>query len=473
MSKRNIYGIVVLMSFSLLGLVAFQWYWVRNYVEANKSELDRDINRVLARTSDRYLNESLEGFDYFSLLSDSVQNLSPPLNNSYNLFHRSNQSLSDSSYISPSSLLTNMEQDYMVKVNGLINNLLTSISQPKIINFDRLLTILDQELNAIGITNAYNLAVSNLDNKVIYYKDPESLKVTILYGYKSPVILSSISNPYFTHLFIYHKGKLLFQKTWVILLSSFLLVMIVLACFAFALYIIYRQKKVSEVKTDFINNMTHELKTPISTVSLALEALVKFDVRTNEKRSLNYLDISRRELARLSTMVEKVLNIAQHDKSGLTIKKENLHLHELIQNVVDTISMQIQKKNGTLDCLLNAKPDLIKADKVHFSNLLYNLIDNSNKYFINKPVIRIETKNESNGIILKISDEGIGLSKSEISRIFNKFYRVPTGNIHNVKGYGLGLSYVKDIIEMHNGILKVTSEKNKGTNFIIFLPYEH
>ena len=473
MSKRNLYGIIVLMSFSLLGLVAFQWYWVRNYVEANKSELDRDINRVLARTSDRYLNESLEGFDYFSLLSDSVQNLSPPLNNSYNLFHRSNQALSDSSYISPSSLLTNMEQDYMVKVNGLINNLLTSISQPKIINFDRLLTILDQELKAIGITNAYNLAVSNLDNKVIYYKDPESLKVTILYGYKSPVILSSISNPYFTHLFIYHKGKLLFQKTWVILLSSFLLVMIVLACFAFALYIIYRQKKVSEVKTDFINNMTHELKTPISTVSLALEALVKFDVRTNEKRSLNYLDISRRELARLSTMVEKVLNIAQHDKSGLTIKKENLHLHELIQNVVDTISMQIQKKNGTLDCLLNAKPDLIKADKVHFSNLLYNLIDNSNKYFIDKPVIRIETKNESNGIILKISDEGIGLSKSEISRIFNKFYRVPTGNIHNVKGYGLGLSYVKDIIEMHNGILKVTSEKNKGTNFIIFLPYEH
>ena len=473
MSKRNLYGIIVLMSFSLLGLVAFQWYWVRNYVEANKSELDRDINRVLARTSDRYLNESLEGFDYFSLLSDSVQNLSPPLNNSYNLFHRSNQALSDSSYISPSSLLTNMEQDYMVKVNGLINNLLTSISQPKIINFDRLLTILDQELKAIGITNAYNLAVSNLDNKVIYYKDPESLKVTILYGYKSPVILSSISNPYFTHLFIYHKGKLLFQKTWVILLSSFLLIMIVLACFAFALYIIYRQKKVSEVKTDFINNMTHELKTPISTVSLALEALVKFDVRTNEKRSLNYLDISRRELARLSTMVEKVLNIAQHDKSGLTIKKENLHLHELIQNVVDTISMQIQKKNGTLDCLLNAKPDLIKADKVHFSNLLYNLIDNSNKYFIDKPVIRIETKNESNGIILKISDEGIGLSKSEISRIFNKFYRVPTGNIHNVKGYGLGLSYVKDIIEMHNGILKVTSEKNKGTNFIIFLPYEH
>tara|TARA_B110000908_G_C10181332_1_gene415815 strand:- start:909 stop:1316 length:408 start_codon:yes stop_codon:yes gene_type:complete len=135
--------------------------------------------------------------------------------------------------------------------------------------------------------------------------------------------------------------------------------------------------------------------------------------------------------------------------------------------------MQIQKKNGTLDCLLNAKPDLIKADKVHFSNLLYNLIDNSNKYFIDKPAISIETKNDSNGIILKISDKGIGLSKPEISRIFNKFYRVPTGNIHNVKGYGLGLSYVKDIIEMHNGILKVTSEKNKGTNFIIFLPYEH
>ena len=472
MLKRNLYSIVTLMSLSLLGLIAFQWYWVSNYFEANKRELDWEINRVLARTSDRYLNESLDGFDYFSLISDSLQNISSSNPNSFNFFHKSHHPAIDSIFHTNSSAINHMDTDYMQQVNGILSNLLSKVSQPKIINFDRLLAILDEELHSIGIDNEYNLAISNLNNKVIYYKDPTSLQATILFGYKSPVILSSISNPYFTHLYIYHKGKLLLQKTWIILLSSFLLIIIVLACFAYALHIIFDQKKVSEVKTDFINNMTHELKTPISTVSLALEALMNFDVRHNEERSLRYLDISRRELKRLSTMVEKVLNIAQYEKGEITLNKEHHHLNELIENVVDTISMQVQKKNGTLECKLNAQPDIIWADKVHFNNLLYNLIDNSNKYFVDKPEICIETKNTEGGIILEVSDKGIGISSEDLARVFDKFYRVPTGNIHNVKGYGLGLSYVKDIVDMHEGKLKVTSEKNKGTTFIINLPYE-
>lgn len=472
MLKRNLYIIVTLMSLSLLGLIAFQWYWVSNYFEANKRELDWEINRVLARTSDRYLNESLDGFDYFSLISDSLQKIPSSNPNSFNLFHKSHNHSLDSVFQSASNVLNYMGTDYMQTVNDLLSNLLHKVNQPKIINFDRLLAIIDEELHSIGIDNEYNLAISNLNNKVIYYKDPTSLQATVLFGYKSPIILSSISNPYFSHLYIYHKGKLLLQKTWIILLSSFLLIIIVLACFAYALHIIFDQKKVSEVKTDFINNMTHELKTPISTVSLALEALVNFDVRNNEERSLRYLDISRRELKRLSTMVEKVLNIAQYEKGEITLNKEEHHLNDLIENVTETISMQVQKKNGTLTCNLNAQPDMIFADKVHINNLLYNLIDNSNKYFIDKPEILIVTKTVDKGVSLEVSDKGIGISKEEISRVFDKFYRVPTGNIHNVKGYGLGLSYVKDIVDMHGGKLSITSEINKGTTFIIYLPYE-
>lgn len=472
MLKRNLYIIVTLMSLSLLGLIAFQWYWVSNYFEANKRELDWEINRVLARTSDRYLNESLDGFDYFSLISDSLQKIPSSNPNSFNLFHKSHNHSLDSVFQSASNVLNYMGTDYMQTVNDLLSNLLHKVNQPKIINFDRLLAIIDEELHSIGIDNEYNLAISNLNNKVIYYKDPTSLEATVLFGYKSPIILSSISNPYFSHLYIYHKGKLLLQKTWIILLSSFLLIIIVLACFAYALHIIFDQKKVSEVKTDFINNMTHELKTPISTVSLALEALVNFDVRNNEERSLRYLDISRRELKRLSTMVEKVLNIAQYEKGEITLNKEEHHLNDLIENVTETISMQVQKKNGTLTCNLNAQPDMIFADKVHINNLLYNLIDNSNKYFIDKPEILIVTKTVDKGVSLEVSDKGIGISKEEISRVFDKFYRVPTGNIHNVKGYGLGLSYVKDIVDMHGGKLTITSEINKGTTFIIYLPYE-
>ena len=169
-----------------------------------------------------------------------------------------------------------------------------------------------------------------------------------MFGYKSPVILSSISNPYLHISLFIIKGNLLLQKTWVVLFSSFLLIVIILACFAYALHIIFDQKKVSEIKNDFVNNMTHELKTPISTVSLALEALVNFDVRNDDQRSLKYLDISRREIRRLSTMVEKVLNIACYERGEINLKKEHHKLNKLIENVVDTISMQVQKKNGIL-----------------------------------------------------------------------------------------------------------------------------
>jgi two-component system phosphate regulon sensor histidine kinase PhoR len=200
--------------------------------------------------------------------------------------------------------------------------------------------------------------------------------------------------------------------------------------------------------------------------------LVNFDVRNNEERSLRYLDISRRELRRLSTMVEKVLNIAQYEKGEISLNMELHSINDLIETVAETMSMQVQRKNGTLTCELNAQPDIILVDKVHFNNLLYNLIDNSNKYFVDKPEIYIATKNTNEGVILEISDKGIGMSKESLSRVFDKFYRVPTGNIHNVKGYGLGLSYVKDIVDMHGGKLNVISELNKGTTFIISLTYE-
>ena len=316
------------------------------------------------------------------------------------------------------------------------------------------------------------LQYQTLDNKVIYFKEPETLTATVIDGYKSPIILSSISNPYFIHLNLYKKGKLLLQKTWVVFLISLLLILIILSCFVYSLRIIYNQKKISEVKNDFINNMTHELKTPISTVSLALEALQNFDVRNDKQRSLKYLDVSRKEIRRLSTMVEKVLNIASYEKGEIQLNKKYHSINSLVDNVVDIISMQVHKKGGKLNFELLASPDKVFVDKVHINNLLYNLIDNANKYFVEQPKITINTKNYTDGVIIEVYDEGIGISKENLTRIFDKFYRVPTGNIHNIKGYGLGLSYVKDVVEMHGGILNVESELDKGTKFIIQIPYE-
>jgi len=457
------------MALALLGLIAFQWYWVSNYFEANKKELDWEINRALSKTSERYLRESLENTGTY-IWGDGSQD---DALNLYNQYHKSSGIAVDSTLGGMTDEIEAMSAEYMQKVNDMINDFLINISHPKIINFDRLLELLDEELKRVGINNEYNLAISNIDNKVIYFKDPETLQATILFGYKSPVILSSISNPYFTHLFIYHKGKLLLQKTWIVLLSSILLVCIIIACFAYALHIILSQKKISDIKNDFVNNMTHELKTPISTVSLALEAMVNFDVRDDEKKTLQYLDISRKEIKRLSSMVEKVLNIARYERGDVELKLQELSLNELVENAVDTISMQVQRKNGEIHCDLKATPDMINLDKDHISSILFNLIDNANKYFIDKPMISVKTQNYKEGLLLEISDQGIGIQKDELKRIFDKFYRVPTGNVHNVKGYGLGLSYVQDIINMHGGTIKVQSELNKGSRFIIHLPYEN
>ena len=461
------------MTFSLLGLIAFQWYWVSNYFESNKLELDWEINRVLARSADRYLNDSMDGhIPGFSWIPDSLSTSTTSPLNSFNLYNDKQNVILDSILVSSGHMGNLMAENYMNKVSGLINDLLMNLNQPKVINFDKLLFILDEEFDLVGLKSEYNIAISNISNKVIYFKEPETLSATVMYGYKSPIILSSISNPYFIHLYLYKKDKLLLQKTWVVFLISFLLILIVLSCFVYSLRIIFNQKKVSEVKNDFINNMTHELKTPISTVSLALEALVNFDVRKDEHRSLKYLDVSRREIRRLSTMVEKVLNIASYEKGEIQLNKKYHSINTLIDNVVDIISMQVHKKGGELNFELLASPDEVFVDKVHINNLLYNLIDNANKYFVDQPKITINTKNYIDGVIIEVIDEGLGISKENLTRIFDKFYRVPTGNIHNIKGYGLGLSYVKDIVEMHGGILNVESELNKGTKFIIQIPYE-
>ena len=209
------------MTFSLLGLIAFQWYWVSNYFESNKLELDWEINRVLARTADRYLNDSMEGnLNDFSWMPDSLRSsITSPLN-SFNLYHNKQNVILDSILDTSGHMGNSMAENYMNKVSGLINDLLMNLNQPKVINFDKLLFILDEELEMVGLKSNYNIAISNINNKVIYFKEPETLTATVMSGYKSPIILSSISNPYFIHLNLYKKDKLLLQKNNVFVWES-------------------------------------------------------------------------------------------------------------------------------------------------------------------------------------------------------------------------------------------------------------
>lgn len=245
---------------------------------------------------------------------------------------------------------------------------------------------------------------------------------------------------------------------------------LILLFFAFAVSVIIRQKRISEVKTDFINNMTHELKTPISTIGLSSETLLREDFSKDEERLKRYAGIIYKENKRLENQVERVLNIAKLDKNELVLSKEELNIHEIIEEAADSFRFNQLENGGKIELSLDAENDKISADPVHITNVFFNLIDNAVKYSKEVPIVQLYSINEKKGITITVTDKGIGIAKENLKHIFEKFYRVPTGNLHDVKGFGLGLYYVKIIIESHGGTINVKSHVGEGTTFKIWLP---
>jgi two-component system phosphate regulon sensor histidine kinase PhoR len=259
-----------------------------------------------------------------------------------------------------------------------------------------------------------------------------------------------------------------FVSPWVYLI---IIILFVIVFFAFSLGIIIRQKRLSEVKTDFINNMTHELKTPISTISLSSEMLMRMNLDDeNQEKIRKYASIIFKENKRLENQVERVLNVAKLDKEQVILNKELFNVHELLDEVKENFEFNQTEIGGTITLDCSALDHQIQADSVHITNVVYNLLDNAIKYCDGKAMIHILTKNERNGLLIEVSDNGIGIKKENIKLIFDKFYRVPTGNVHDVKGFGLGLFYVKLIIDEHKGKIDVKSTLGKGTTFTIWLP---
>lgn len=255
--------------------------------------------------------------------------------------------------------------------------------------------------------------------------------------------------------------------------SSAGLLLILIFIFAYTIYAILKQKKISEMKTDFINNMTHEFKTPVATIMIASEALKDPEITEDKNRVKRLAGIIYDENVRLGNHIERVLSIARLEKKELKLERTELNINDLILVVVDSMNLQLQKKDAEIKLHLDASEPIIYADELHLSNVIYNLIDNANKYSVNAPKITLSTKNTGKNMIIEVADEGIGMTKEQTKRIFDQFYRVPTGNLHDVKGFGLGLNYVQDIIAQMNGLIKVNSEKDKGTVFEIILPLNH
>ncbi len=334
-------------------------------------------------------------------------------------------------------------------------------------------TLLKQEFSARGIAIAYEFGVFSPDrSKIVLEKTGKYHDELLFKGFSYPLFSGSgISTRDFLLIYFPEQSRYNLQSLWVMMLVSLMLVLTIIMAFSYSVFTIIRQRKLSELKNDFINNMTHEFKTPISTISLACQALSDSDIRRTKEMYTDYIQIIGDENHRLGEMAEKILQTAILEKGNLHLRPEAIDMHELIADAIHKIAIQIEIRDGVITHAFKAEHPVIKADKVHLANVIFNLLDNANKYSPRKPQIMVSTADAENGIYIRVHDKGMGISKANLKRIFEKLYRVPTGDVHNVKGFGLGLSYVKFIVEKHGGTIQVESEPGKGSIFTIFLPY--
>ncbi len=366
-------------------------------------------------------------------------------------------------------------------IEDIVNKLL-NLSKPikqrvNSVNLDSLIQI---NLKEQGITAAYNFEIYVL-NKGMYLPDDKigwafknekkPANEVLNANYVQKLFPNDLApNSSYLLLAFPSQSSYLLANMSKILLSSSIFIILIIICFTYSISTILKQKKLSDVKTDFINNMTHELKTPISTIRLATEVLSEPNVVLEENKAKRYIKIIDEENKRLNEQVQKVLQIAQLDKGDFKLKKDLVDIHFIINKSVDHLKLQIEKRAGDLNLQLNAIKSIVEGDDVHLTNIIYDVLDNANKYSPDSPQILLKTENLSDNIIITIQDEGIGMDKKTQKRIFEKFYRLPTGDIHNVKGFGLGLSYVYKIVAMHNGKIEVISALGEGTMLKIILP---
>ena len=359
-------------------------------------------------------------------------------------------------------------------MNEVILKLLYRASSDPIeerINFYDLDKFIRMELINSGLNVPYGFQVIDYNNKVVYSspgfstKEEKSIYAQILFPNDPPSKLNLLK--------VYFPTKRDFVYSEVSFFApSLIFTLILLITFIFTIVSLYRQKRLSEMKNDFINNMTHELKTPVSTISLASQMLKDEAITKSPEVFKHVAGVINDETKRLSFQVEKVLQMSLFDKQKATLKIKEVDVNDIIVNVANTHILKVEKFGGELDIDLQADHTMVSIDEMHFTNVLFNLLDNALKYKREEvpPVLMIRTRNEGNKVIISVEDNGIGIKKEDVRKIFDRFYRVSTGNLHDVKGFGLGLAYVKKIVTDLNGTIRAESELGKGTKFIISLP---
>jgi two-component system, OmpR family, phosphate regulon sensor histidine kinase PhoR len=337
-------------------------------------------------------------------------------------------------------------------------------------------SLLKKELTQNGVTLPYEFAVrTNMGRKILFATADLYPGAWELQAYKASLFPSEmLSGNNLLYVYFPDQKEYILRNMSAMFASSGVLVLVIMVCFYLAVVTILRQKKLSDIKNDFINNMTHEFKTPISTIALATD-MAQENAHSPTGPDLSaridrYLGIIREENKRLGTHVEKVLQMALLDRGEVKLKQGTVNMHDLIGKVLNNLSVQIEQRQGEVELDFEASEELVSGDELHLTNVLYNLVDNAIKYSPDKLHLKLSTVNEKGGIRISVADRGMGMTREQIQRIFDKFYRVPTGNLHNVKGFGLGLSYVKKMIAAHGGSIQVSSQPGQGSVFTVWIP---
>lgn len=532
-NKSNIGVITAMASLALIGLIAIQVYWVKNAIKLGEERFEQSVNEALnnvvvrmekqkvAAKLTKKFNFRKQGIRWFSP-QDSLNSNSKLISNS--LIDKQGYSLQKN------KVNVKIYEEYAVDSNGVMVKKIhhkNYSSDTASSNFDQrvendgpfpgrqldslnmrnkwfsqknnMVKDIFDELVSINIYNDHNSNVDTLllDSVLRFELMEKGVFADYIFGvtpskaapadsaklsereqkiYASPykVNLSPDNifiKPQFLSVAFPSQKRYLLSSMWFLLLVSFAFMLAIIFSFYYSISTIFRQKKLSDIKNDFISNMTHEFKTPISTISLACEVLNDTTVEKSPERVSNYVKMIGDENKRLSLLVENILQTAILDKGQFKLKIQPLDIHLLIEQTITNIKLQVENKEGEITTDLKAKTIIINADRVHITNIVFNLIDNALKYSNEKPRIKISTHNDEQGVFISVQDNGIGISKENQKRIFDTMYRVPTGNIHNVKGFGLGLSYVKAVAEKHGGSISVSSELGKGSTFTVYLPF--
>jgi two-component system phosphate regulon sensor histidine kinase PhoR len=503
MSKTKLYTIITFIALALLSLIAFQVYWVKNTYQIKQEQFDKDAKRALLNTVETSLKRQLVTADEFLFGSSSgsmppkieVKHLQDSLMNSIHIqvdgedaiekttidsFKITNIDVNNSwttgSVFEAKAITLNTDTQidslYVEDIHTTVKLLFNS--KPQAPNYAFLDSVLATEFRLLGLGGTYQFGVLNSRKDSMLYASSYDINIEFLKGNESyhSVLFSNQDSPYVLSVFFPNREQLILRRMLIVFIISILLVLMIGGGFAYVLRVVMMQKKLSEMKNDFINNMTHELKTPIANIGLSLEALLTFGFIENKEKRSQYLQIAQKENKRLSGLVEQVLKAAAFEKGVADFKMEEQNLNELLQKAFESFKVQIDERDGLIELVTNATHALIQGDKAHLNGVIYNLLDNANKYSEGKPQIRIETSDHPQGIQLVISDKGIGLSRSHQQKIFDRFYRVNTGDLHNVKGYGLGLSYVMEVLRYHNASIHVESQLGKGSRFIVLFPIQ-